>query len=136
MATITKIEGIAATNAKKLEKAGITTVEGLLSECGSRKGRKAVAEATGLDEKKLLEWANRADLFRIKGVSSQYSDLLEASGVDTVKELAKRKADNLHAKMVEVNNAGKKRLVGQTPGLARVEDWIRQAGQLDPKITH
>lgn len=134
MATISDIEGIGPKFAEKLNKAGIKTVAGMLKACCDKKGRKAIAAETGLDEKQLLEWANRADLYRIKGVGSEYSDLLEASGVDTVKELRNRNAENLHAKMAEVN--AQKKLVRQMPSLSKVEAFIEHAKTLDPVITH
>ncbi|MEL7001119.1 MAG: DUF4332 domain-containing protein [Bacteroidota bacterium] len=134
MATISDIEGIGPKFAEKLNKAGIKTVAGILKACCDKKGRKAIAAETGLDEKQLLEWANRADLYRIKGVGSEYSDLLEASGVDTVKELRNRNAANLHAKMTEVN--AEKKLVRQLPSLSKVESFVEHAKTLDPVITH
>lgn len=131
---IEKIEGIGPANAKKLAKAGITTTAKLLTLCCDRKGRRATSETTNIDEKKLLKWANMADLMRISGVGEEYSELLEAAGVDTVKELRNRNAENLSAKMDEVN--AKKKLVRSTPGAARVNKWVEQAKTLDPVITH
>lgn len=134
MATISDIEGIGPAYAEKLNKAGIKTVAGMLKACCDKKGRKAKAAETGIEESRLLEWANRADLYRIKGVGSEYSDLLEASGVDTVKELRNRNAANLHAKMTEVN--AEKKLVRQLPSLSKVEAFVAHAKTLDPVITH
>lgn len=134
MATISDIEGIGPKFAEKLNEAGIKTVAGILKACCDKKGRKAIAAETGLDEKQLLSWANRADLYRIKGVGSEYSDLLEASGVDTVKELRNRNAGNLHEKMKEVN--AEKKLVRQLPSLSKVEAFVEEAKTLDPMITH
>ena len=134
MAKLTDIEGIGPAIAEKLSSAGITSVDGLLKACGSAKGRKEVAAKTGLDEKDLLEWTNHADLFRIKGIGSEYADLLEASGVDTCPELAKRKADNLTKKMEEIN--AEKKLVRRTPPESVVEDWINQAKKLPKIVTH
>jgi predicted flap endonuclease-1-like 5' DNA nuclease len=132
--SIQKIEGIAATNAKKLAKANIKTTGSLLKLCCDRKGRKAVAESTGIGEKVLLKWANMADLMRIKGVGEEYSELLEAAGVDTVKELRRRKADNLAVKMAAVNS--KKKLVRKVPTTVAVAGWVEQAAGLEPLITH
>ena len=134
MAKLTDIEGIGPAIAEKLSSAGITSVDGLLKACGSAKGRKEVAAKTGLSEKDLLEWTNHADLFRIKGIGSEYADLLEASGVDTCPELAKRKADNLTKKMEEIN--AEKKLVRRTPPESVVEDWINQAKKLPKIVTH
>ncbi len=128
---IIDVEGIGPAYAKKLNKAGIRSVEALLKKSASAKARKELAAATGIDQTLILEWANRADLYRIKGIGSQYSDLLEKSGVDTVVELSKRIGSNLYKKMVEVNQA--KNCVNSMPGLKQVEDWIAQAKKL-PRI--
>jgi len=128
------IEGIGASHGKKLRGAGVTSVEKMLESCCDKKGRKAIAEATGHSESQLLKWANMADLFRINGISSQYAELLERSGVDTVKELKTRRADNLAAKMLEVND--KKKLVRRPPSEKVVAGWIEQAKSLPPKISH
>ncbi|MGD8902781.1 MAG: DUF4332 domain-containing protein, partial [Anaerolineae bacterium] len=103
MARIIDIEGIGPVYAEKLAAAGITTIEGLLKAGASPKGREALEEETGIGHKLILEWVNLADLFRIKGVGEEYSDLLEEAGVDTVPELAQRNAENLYAKLQEVN---------------------------------
>ncbi|MEM9326056.1 MAG: DUF4332 domain-containing protein [Bacteroidota bacterium] len=134
MANIAEIEGIGPVYAEKLGGAGIKTVHGLLKACCDKSGRKKVAAATGLDESKLLEWANMADLFRVKGIGSEYSQLLEAAGVDTVKELRNRRPDNLQAKMAEVNAA--KKLTRVVPSVSMVERWVGHAKELDPAITH
>lgn len=131
---ISDIEGIGPKYAAKLQKAGVRSVPGLLKLCCNKKSRKAVAEQSGIDASQLLKWANMADLFRIKGVGSEYSELLEASGVDTIKELRNRNAENLHAKMVEVNT--KKKLVRQLPSAKQVSDFVAQAKNLEPMITH
>ncbi len=131
---IIEIEGIGEVFSKKLEDIGISTTEELLEAGASPQGRKALAEKSGIEEKRILRWANMADLMRINGVGEEYSDLLEAAGVDTVKELRTRNADNLHAKMTEVNEA--KNLVRSLPGLPQVETWIAQAKDLDPKLTY
>ncbi len=134
MAGIEEIEGIGAALAAKLVAANVKTVEALLKTAGSAAGRKDLAAKSGIDAGKLLEWVNRADLMRIKGVGSEFSDLLEASGVDTVKELATRKPENLFAKMEEVNTA--KKLVRRTPSAAEVEKWVAEAKTLPQAVTH
>ncbi|MDH3755522.1 MAG: DUF4332 domain-containing protein [Acidimicrobiia bacterium] len=136
MASIAKIEGIGKTYTAKLAKAGVRTTEKLLAVGGDRKGRKALAAETGLSERQILEWVNRADLMRVKGVGEEYSDLLEAAGVDTCKELRKRKPANLHAKMLEVNSAKKRALVRRPPSLSEVERWVEHADTLRPAVTH
>lgn len=131
---ITDIEGIGPRFATKLKKAGITNTDRLLKEGATKKGRKNVASETGLEEKQILKWTNMADLMRIRGVGEEYSELLEAAGVDTVKELRNRKADNLHKKMVEVNS--KKKLVRQLPGAGQVQKWVTHAKKLKPVMTY
>ena len=106
----------------------------MLKLCCDAKGRKSTAEKTGLSEAQLLKWANMADLMRIKGVGSEYSELLEAAGVDTVKELRNRNAANLATKMDEVN--AEKNLTRTVPNEAVVQGWIDQAKEMDPLITH
>jgi hypothetical protein len=117
-----------------LAEAGLTTTDDLLREGGSASGRRSLEEKTGIDASRLLEWVNRADLMRIKGVGSEYSDLLEASGVDTVKELATRNAANLYDKMVEINDA--KKLVRRPPTAGDVQNWVKEAGTMPPMVTH
>jgi predicted flap endonuclease-1-like 5' DNA nuclease len=131
---ISEIEGIGPTYSKTLGEAGIKTTEDLLRLCCSAKGRKETAAATGLTEKQLLKWANMADLMRISGVGEEYSELLEAAGVDTVKELQHRVPENLAAKMAEVNET--KKLVRMVPATSMVARWVEQAKTLEPMITH
>ncbi len=131
---IEEIEGVGAAFAAKLEAAGVKTTENLLEKAATKKGREALAEETGISEKLILKWANHADLFRIKGVAGQFAELLEAAGVDTVKELRHRVPANLHAKLVEVNDA--KNLCNRVPSEAEVERMIEQAKTLDPVMTY
>ena len=134
MTNIATIEGIGPVYAEKLTAVGVKTVETLLDKAKDPKGRRALAEASGIDEKRILEWANKADLMRIKGVGEEYSDLLEASGVDTVKELKHRKPENLLAKMTEVN--AEKKLVRALPTLKAVTNWVDQAKELPAVMTY
>jgi predicted flap endonuclease-1-like 5' DNA nuclease len=136
MAKIETIEGIGPKNRKALAKAGVSATQGLLKDGGTKKGRKAIAKESGCTEHQVLEWVNRADLMRVRGVGKEYSDLLEASGVNTVKELRNRKLANLHAKMHEVNSAKKKRLVRRPPSLSEVERWVVHAKELKPAVSH
>lgn len=131
---IEEIEGIGPKYAEKLKEAGVKTTDDLLKLCCDKKGRKDVAKETGLSEKNLLEWTNLADLMRIKGVGEEFADLLEESGVDTVKELATRNVENLTKKMEEVNE--KKNLTNRVPSEKEVQKWVDQAGKLKPLITH
>ena len=134
MMKIEKIEGIGEVYGAKLAEAGIPTVEQLLISCRTKKNRAELAEKTGISEALILKWANHADLFRIKGVSTQYSELLEAAGVDTVVELANRKPENLTKKMEEVN--AEKKLVRAVPYLKMVTKWVAQAKELDRMLEY
>lgn len=134
MASIDTIEGIGHKQATSLRKARIRTVEALLKKGSTRKGRREIAAATKMSEKLILEWVNRADLMRVRGVGEEYSDLLEAAGVDTVKELRRRNAANLLIAMVAVND--KKRAVRRLPTEAMVQRWVDHAKELDAIIKH
>jgi len=134
MASIKKIEGIGEKYTGQLKMIGVSTVEALLERGASPKGRQEIAEKSKISEKLILEWVNRADLFRVKGVGEEYSDLLEASGVDTVVELAQRKAENLYEKMVAVNQ--EKKLVRKLPTLAQVSSWVEQCKKLPRVVTY
>lgn len=131
MSALNMIEGIGEAYEAKLKAAGVTSVEQLLEQGATKKGRVTIAEATDVSEKLILKWCNHADLIRIKGIGGEYSELLEAAGVDTVPELAQRRPDNLHAKMTEVNAA--KQLVRKLPTEKQVADWVEQA-KLLPRI--
>lgn len=132
--SITLIEGIGEVYQSKLANAGVTTVEGLLEKGASKSGRKSIAEASGIDEGKILDWVNMADLFRINGIGSQFAELLKAAGVDTVKELRTRNAENLHGALT--NTQDEKGLTRVVPPLSKVEDFIAQAKELEPVVTH
>ncbi len=131
---IQEVEGIGPAYADKLAQAGIITTDDLLAKCGSAAGRKQVAAATGLSEKLILNWANKADLMRISGVGPQFAELLEAAGVDTVKELRNRNAANLAAAMAQVNE--EKKLARTSPPAATVEKWVEAAKGMEPMISH
>ena len=131
---ISDIEGIGPVYAAKLNSINIYTTSDLLEAGATPLGRKELAEKTGISDKLILEWVNMADLFRIKGVGEEYSNLLEASDVDTVVELSKRVPENLHAKMFEVN--AKKNLVQKLPPLNEVTQWIAEAKKLPRKVEY
>ncbi|WP_226846874.1 DUF4332 domain-containing protein [Dehalogenimonas etheniformans] len=131
---LSKIECIDPTLAEKLNAVGIKTVEGLLEKGATRTGRKELAEMTMISDALILEWVNRADLFRIKGVGEEFSDLLKAAGVDTVKELAQRKPENLLEKLIEINM--QKKLVRRMPFTSAVTDWVKRAQELPWLVEH
>ncbi len=128
MTKLSEIEGIGPVYQEKLKSAGIRSIENLLEKGRTKKDRVHLTEITGVSDKLILEWLNRADLARVKGIGSEYADLLEASGVDTVPELARRSASNLVEKMAEVN--AEKKLVRRLPVLSQVENWVAQAKEL------
>jgi len=134
MARLTNVEGIGAAYAQDLQEVGIATTGTLLEKGASPQGRKEIAEKTGISGKLILRWVNHVDLFRIKGVGEEYSDLLEVAGVDTVPELAQRNAENLYNKLVAVNQ--EKKRVRKLPAQVQVADWIEQAKQLRRIITY
>lgn len=132
--SIMEIEGIGPSFKKKLQKIGVRTTGKLLERAANPKGRRQLAEESGIDESRILKWANMADLMRIKGVAEEYSELLEAAGVDTVKELKRRNAANLADKMAEVNK--KKKLVRLLPSEKRVDSWVAHAKTLKAVMTY
>ena len=129
---IIDIEGIGPAYASKLNAVGINNTDDLLLKGGTKSGRKELAIATAIDEGKILTWVNHSDLHRIDGIAGQISELLEAAGVDTVKELATRNAVNLAAKMQEVNTA--KNLSGRVPSAEQLQKMIDQAKTMEPKV--
>lgn len=131
---LTEIKGLGPDHAATLVSAGVRTIAALLRDGGSPAGRRALASQTGIDGATILEWVNRADLMRIRGVGAEYSDLLESSGVDTVRELSKRKPANLEARMAELN--GQLHLVRRTPSLREVERWVAEAKELPVAVTY
>jgi predicted flap endonuclease-1-like 5' DNA nuclease len=132
---IEDIEGIGPVFGEKLRAAGVDTTEDLLERGGSRGGRTALEEATGISHAQILEWVNHADLMRIDGVGSEYSDLLEAAGVDSPTELARRNATNLAVTVQEVV-AARPGIVRRVPSESEIEGWIAQAGKLEKVVEH
>lgn len=131
---IIEVEGIGPVYAAKLQEAGIVTTDDLLKTAATPKGRQSLAETTGIAPALILKWANHADLFRIKGVAGQFAELLEAAGVDTVKEFRHRVAANLQPKMVELNEA--KHICGRVPSVPEIQKMIDQAKELEPVLTY
>jgi predicted flap endonuclease-1-like 5' DNA nuclease len=131
---IADIEGIEPDMVALLKSKGIRTTAKLLEAAKDPKGRKALSEKTGIDEKRLLRWANMADRMRIKGVGQDYASLLQAAGVDTVKELKYRNPERLAKAMAEANK--KRKLVGVLPSDRAIVRWIEHAKRLPLKITY
>ncbi len=134
MAKIIDIEGVGEAYAKKLESAGIRSVEALLKAGATPKGRAEIADKCKIDHALLLRWVNHADLFRIKGVGSEYAELLEAAGVDTVRELAQRKAANLVERLAAANK--ERAMVRRLPVESEVARWIEEAKKLPRVVTY
>jgi len=131
MTDIEKVEGIGPVHAKDLTKAGVYTTEDLLREGTTPTGRKEIEEVSGIPHKLILKWVNMVDLFRIKGVSEEYSELLKEAGVDTIPELSQRNPEHLYNMVVEIND--KKNLVRLLPSENEIKDWIEQAKTL-PRV--
>jgi predicted flap endonuclease-1-like 5' DNA nuclease len=134
MASIEQISGIGPTYGERLRSLEIRTTEALLKAGATPQGRQELAEKVGVSADTILKWVNRADLMRITGIGEQYSDLLEAAGVDTVMELARRNPENLHQKLVEIN--AEKGLVRRLPNLTMVADWIEKAKGLERAVSY
>lgn len=132
MTKLSEIEGIGEKYAEKLKACGVTTQAKLLEQGSKPAGRKKLIKESGISDKLILKWINRADLARVKGIGGEYADLLECAGVDTVPELAQRNAKNLHAKMEEVNAA--KKLVRSMPSDSMVTKWVAQAKTMERAI--
>lgn len=131
---IDEIEGIGPANKAKLEAAGVANTDQLLKKAASKAGRKALAAETGIDEKRILTFVNLADLMRVKGIGKQFAELLQASGVDTIKELRTRKAANLAAAVAATN--AEKKLAKTVPSESQIQGFIDAAKEMEPSVTH
>lgn len=131
---IIDIQGIGPAYAEKLKAAGINKVSQLLEKGKTAKGRKELEDATGIRHDLILTWVNHADLFRVNGVGPQFAELLEAGGVDTVKEFGHRNAANLYAKLVEVND--KEHRTKRVPTEKELQKMIDQAKELPAVVTY
>jgi predicted flap endonuclease-1-like 5' DNA nuclease len=131
---IDEIEGIGPAYRAKLGGAGVDNTDDLLEKAASKKGRSALAEATGIDEARILSWVNLADLMRVKGIGRQFAELLHAAGVDTIKELRNRNAANLAKAVAEAN--AEKNLAKTVPSEGQVAGFIEAAKTMEPMVTH
>ena len=132
--TLSEIEGIGPALFERLRAIGVKNRRDLLVHGATPKGRKAIADGSGINSKQILEWVSHVDLYRINGVGSEYADLLEAAGVDTVPELSQRNPENLHQRLLEIN--AQKHLVRRNPSIDQVRDWVEQARKLPRVITY
>lgn len=128
------VEGIGPNYAEKLQTLGIHSTDDLLDKGCTKKGREEIATKTGIPESLILTWVNHADLFRVKGIGPQFAELLEAAGVDTVKEFATRNPENLHGKLVETNE--QYGLSGRVPSVENLRDMISEAASLEARVRH
>ncbi len=131
---IEEIRGIAGSEAKALRDAGCGTTPAFLTAAAGRADRTALAQKTGVAAETVLKLANRADLMRVRGIGTKWGDLLEHAGIDTVKELATRRPENLHAKLKESNGA--KSIVQALPNAGDCAGWVDQAKGLEPRLTY
>lgn len=134
MAKLTEIESIGSVYSKKLKTAGISSLNKLLKTGANKEGRMEISKKSGISEKQILEWVNRADLTRVKGVNTQYADLLEHAGVDSIPELAQRNPDKLFLTMTQINQ--EKNIVHKLPSVSQVSNWISQSKKLPRVVTH
>jgi predicted flap endonuclease-1-like 5' DNA nuclease len=132
---IDEVEGIGPAYAAKLEKAGVTSTDDLLEQGAKPSGRARLAADSGIDGGLILEWVNHVDLMRIKGVGSEYSDLLEAAGVDSPAELARRNAANLATTFQELD-AARPDMVRRVPSEKEIQGWIDQSKDLPKVVEH
>ncbi len=133
MASISAIRAIGQRDATRLRKGRVRTTEALLEQASSRRGRADIASRTGIATTDLLKWAQQADLMRVKGVGAEYADLLAASGVDTIKALRRRNAQNLMASLTQINS--KRRRVQRLPTVEMIQGWIDAANVIEPGVT-
>jgi hypothetical protein len=133
MARIDQVAGIDQKKATKLRKAGVRTSKALIENASTRRGRTVLAKHTGLAQRDLQLWVHHADLLRVRGVGAEYAELLVAAGVDTLRDLRRRNATALVAKIIGLN--GSHRVVSRLPTEAMVEAWIASAGDLEPSIS-
>jgi len=134
MGRLDEVEGIGKVYARKLKEAGVGSTRALIEKGATAKGRKELAKKARVSEKLILEWVNHVDLFRIRGIASEYADLLEGAGVDTVRELAQRKPENLFQKLEMINQ--EKKLVRRLPTVDQVRNWVEQAKRLPGIISY
>lgn len=134
MAKLVSIESIGPVNARKLQKVGVRSTNSLLKMGATPGGRRELAAQSGFSSSTILKWVNRADLMRIKGVGEEFSDLLEAGGVDTVVELGQRNPASLYQQLGKTNSA--KKLVRRLPSAKQVADWVWQAKKLPRKVNY
>ena len=134
MPSIDAIQGLSRAEARTLRRNKVRTTEALLKRAATRSDRRSLAGTTGLDEKEILAWVNRADLMRIKGVGEEYADLLEVAGIDTVKELRRRNPRSLLKQLSELNE--KKNLVRRLPTESMVVGWVDEAKSMQPAVSY
>lgn len=132
MARIDQVAGIGQKEATRLRKAGVRTGKSLIERASTQRGRNELAKASGLSAKDLQVWVHHADLLRVRGIGAEYAELLVAAGVDTIRDLRRRNATALVAKIIGLN--GTHKVVDRLPTEPMVEGWIAAAAELEPSI--
>ena len=134
MPSIEAIQDIGVRHRSRLKAAELWSCRALLEAGATKKGRRIVAETVGVSESRVLEWVHKADLMRVNGISTRYSQLLEAAGVESMRKLRKSRPAQLHQSLVEEDKKRRKRLVNRLPPAKEVAAWIEQARTLSPII--
>jgi len=130
MPSIEVIEDIGSRHRARLKAADLRSCRALLEAGATKRGRRILAETVGVSESRVLEWVHKADLMRINGISTRYAQLLEATGVDSIRKLRKRRPAQLHQSLVAEDAKRRKRLVSRLPSKKEVGAWVRQAKKL------
>ncbi len=131
---IEDIEGIGPVIGQKMRDAGIKDTDSLLENTLTPKQREELSQKVGLSTKQILKFANMVDLYRIHGIGSEYAELLQVTGVNTVLELAQRNATNLTHALTNTNE--EKKLTRKVPSETEVTKWIEEAKTLPRKLEY
>ena len=134
MPSIEAIQDIGVRHRSRLKAAELWSCRALLEAGATKKGRRIVAETVGVSESRVLEWVHKADLMRVNGISTRYSQLLEAAGVESMRKLRKSRPAQLHQSLVDEDKKRRKRLVNRLPPAKEVAAWIEQARTLSPIV--
>ena len=134
MPSIEAIEDIGVRHRSRLKAADLWSCRALLEAGATKKGRRIVAETVGVSDSRVLEWVHKADLMRIHGISTRYSQLLEAAGIDSIRKLKKSRPAHLHESLVAEDKKRRKRLVNRLPAAKEVASWVDQARKLPPIV--
>ena len=134
MPSIRAIEDIGVRHQARLRAADLGSCKSLLEAGATKRGRRVISETVGVAESRVFEWVNKAALMRIRGISTQYSELLEAVGVDSLRKLRKSRITQLHKALIRANEHRRNPLVKRIPSQDQIKDWIRQAKRLPQAV--